>query len=219
MRMKIDDKSTDTRIRLLEAAGETFARHGFREATVREISRRAGVNVAAVNYYFGDKESLYSAVLNYALSSALKKYPADLDLCPGATIEARLYAFIRSFLFRVFDEGRPAWHGKLMIREVAQPTSALEQMVEQGIRPLHQCLTGIVREMLGEEVGDEVVRLYVLSIIGQCIAYNIGRQVLTRLYALKFDRAEIEGLADHITRFSLSAIRAISGSRYEECAS
>ena len=49
---------TNTRQRVLEAAGEVFAERGFRAATVREICQRAKANLAAVNYHFGDKERL-----------------------------------------------------------------------------------------------------------------------------------------------------------------
>src|ERR671922_420589 len=102
---------TDTRQRLLEAAGEVFAGRGFRAATVCDICQRAGANVAAVNYYFGDKEHLYAAVLRYTFRYAIQKYPPTLGLGAAATAEERLQAFIRSFLLRLLGKGLPAWPG------------------------------------------------------------------------------------------------------------
>ena len=49
----------ETRQRLLEPASEVFAQKGFRDATIAEICREAGANVAAVNYHFGSKGELY----------------------------------------------------------------------------------------------------------------------------------------------------------------
>src|ERR1700757_4388292 len=93
-----------TRAHLLEAAGEGFAEVGFRSATVREICQRAGANIAAVNYHFGDKEQLYRAVLQETYRAAVAKYPADLGLSSRATPEERLRAFVYSFLMRIFSE-------------------------------------------------------------------------------------------------------------------
>src|ERR1700733_7058269 len=93
-----------TRRHLLEAAAEVFAEVGFRAATVRQICERAGANIAAVNYHFGDKEKLYRAGLKSTLQTAIAKYPPDYGLPARATPEQRLRVFIRSFLLRIFSE-------------------------------------------------------------------------------------------------------------------
>ncbi|NSW87663.1 MAG: CerR family C-terminal domain-containing protein [Syntrophobacteraceae bacterium] len=205
-----ESRGRDTRERLLDAAGEIFAQRGFRAATVREISRRAGANVAAVNYYFGDKERLYAAVVKYTFSKAVEKYPPTLGLENSSSPVERLKAFIRSFLFRILDEGRPAWHGQLMMQEVAQPTAALDQLVDEAIRPLSNRLMGIVRDLLGADSNDEKVRLCTMSIIGQCVYFGHARSVITRLFSQTFGPVEIEHLADHVTCFSFAAMKGIS---------
>ena len=58
-----------TKARILEAAGNVFAQKGFEAGTVREICQLADVNLAAINYHFGDKRRLYLAAVSHAYSS------------------------------------------------------------------------------------------------------------------------------------------------------
>lgn len=206
--------SARTRERLLEAAGEVFAERGFQAATVREICRRAGANVAAVNYHFGDKESLHAAALRHAHGCAVARFPHDGGVSAGDPPEARLRAFVRAFLFRILEKGRPNWHGKLMAREMAEPTRALDALVRDSVRPQFAALSGIVRELLPAGASDEAVRLSAFSVVGQCLHYHHSREVLARLgSAPAADAAAIERLAGHVTAFSLGGIASASGSR------
>lgn len=199
---------TDTRQRLLDAAGEVFAKRGFRQATVREICRKAHANIAAVNYHFRDKDGLYAAVLREAHREASEKYPPTLGLGPDASAEQRLHAFIRSFLLRLFDPGRPAWHGLLMAREMVEPTAALDAIIEESVRPRIELLRTIIRDLAGPEVSEERIRLCGQSVVGQCVYYHFGRRVLARLDPPGDDQTiDPDRLADHITDFSLAAIR------------
>src|SRR5438552_4318024 len=138
------DKTLETRRRLLEAAGEVFAEHGFRDATIREICEKAKANVAAVHYHFGDKEELYAAVFDYARSCAV----AQVDQLPaGRSAKERLRAFVRAVLTRFFGEGRPVWLGKLLAQEMIEPTNALDSLINAQIRPNSERLRALVREL------------------------------------------------------------------------
>jgi len=197
----------DTRLRLLEAAGPVFARHGFREATVREICQQAEVNVAAINYHFGDKLELYSQTLSRCMREGLARYPADLGLPPGASAEERLFSFVHSFLLRILGDGHPDWQGQLLAREMMEPTVALDRLVEELIRPLFKQLCSIVAELLGERAQAARVILCARSIVSQCVFYHHSRPVLQRLSPNETIGSEqILRLARHITAFSIAAL-------------
>jgi TetR/AcrR family transcriptional regulator, regulator of cefoperazone and chloramphenicol sensitivity len=213
---ELTDASPDeTRRQLLEAAGVVFAEAGFRDATVREICRRAGANIAAINYHFGDKETLYAEVLRYSHGKALEKYPPLLGVAAGAPPEKKLRAFVKSLLLRIFDKGPTAWHGKLMSREMIEPTGALDSLVEERIRPMSNQLWKIVSEILDRPMNDERVRLCAFSVVSQCVFYHHCRPVVSRLIPNKLpeDEESIEHLAGHITNFSLAAMKHLSAAK------
>jgi AcrR family transcriptional regulator len=201
----------DTRERLLDAAGAVFAEHGFRQATVREICRRAEANIAAINYHFRDKDGLYMAVLREAQRAAQEKYPPTLGLGPNPTPRERLRAFVRNFLLRLFDPGRPAWLGLLMAREMVEPTKSFEVVIEESTRPRYELLLAIVRALLGPEETEERVWLCANSVLGQCMHCYHARHVLARLHGQLPDcMRDVERLADHIVGFSLGAMERVS---------
>lgn len=198
-----------TRERLLNAAGEVFAERGFRRATVREICRRAHVNIASVNYYFKGKEELYADLLEFAYRKAREKYPESESADRRGAPEKRLARFVRTFLLRILDEGGPAWFGKLMAREIVEPTGALDRVIDRAILPIHESLGALVREILGSRAGDTKVRRHVFSILGQCLFYRHARPVIAKLYPeVRYDAAEIEKAAAHIASVALSAMKA-----------
>lgn len=198
----------DTRRRLLEVAGEVFAEHGFRAATVRDICQLAGANVAAINYHFGDKETLYREVLKSSLCADLERFPPNMGLGPMPSAEERLAAFVRSFLLRILSADSPQWLMKLMSREMIEPTGALDQLVENVHRPLFAQLNSIVTDIGGAHM-DEGTRVWCAhAVIAQCIFYKHAQAVICRMGStVPSAPADIDRLAEQITRFSLAGIR------------
>ncbi len=196
----------NTRDRLLVAAREVFGELGFKGATVREICRRAEVNVAAVNYHFNGKEALFMA--------ALEPEPLENLIGPANatdSAEARLTRFIHEFTTRLMGRGCTP-HSQLIMRELLEPSPALDSIAREIIAPLHQHLTGLVREVAGEEATPEQVRRCVFSIFGQCTYYRNSREMNRRLYpGMDYDEKEIEATARHIVEFSLAGLKRVAG--------
>ncbi len=200
-----------TREALLRAAGEVFAELGFHAATVRDICRRAGANVAAIHYHFGDKERLYFEVLRQAMSETHARHPFDGGLPAGADAADRLRAFVRSLLARLFDNCEQAWLGRLMAKEMIDPSRALDLMVAERIAPMAAQLRGIIRHLVGPDADERTVWLAGFSIVSQCLFYNHCRSVVERLRPdLPLDPRAVELLTDHITRFSLAGLQALA---------
>jgi len=196
----------DTRARIMQAAGEVFADHGFDGAKVRAITERAGVNVAAVNYHFRDKAELYKLVLLDACS-VKAIYRETLAKAADAP-EEQLRFLIRRFMNDLLD--RPEWKRRLLAREMSMPTAALDNLVAQNIRPFRdEFLTPVLRQLLGLEATERQIRLTAGSIMGQCLYYLTSRPILERLNPdFKLGGAEVNEIADHITNFTLGALQA-----------
>lgn len=205
----MEDKKTNSKTRdaIMEAAGKIFAEEGYPKATVRNICKHAGANIAAINYHFGDKKGLYLAVLKHYQKIAFQTHPPDLGIKETQKPEEKLRAFIRAFLMRIMDEGRPTWFGKLLTREFTQPTWAFDILVEETIRPSYKILMGIVAAILGTGAKERNVRLCSMSIVGQCLYFRHSHPVITRLFPGEvFGSKQIEELTDHITVFSLRGL-------------
>ncbi len=200
----------ETRDRLLAAAARLFADQGFRKVTVREICRAANANVAAVNYHFGDKLGLYRDVLQSAIDVMQATSEAARSAGRGLSPEDQLRSFIHVFLERTLAARGVTWIYRLVHREMADPTPAFDALIEQGIRPRVDYLAHIVMALSGCAREDPLVMRCVASIQAQSLFY-MPNPIAERLgVQMVFTPDEIEGLADHITAFSLAGIRAVA---------
>ncbi len=210
VRARVKGKALDlTRNKLIEAAGHVFAESGYRAATIREICRRAGANVAAVNYTFGDKMGLYTEVLRHSVrakQSAVLSAALDSNLSAEETIRA----VIRARLMSMCKETQPDWVIRLVMHECSQPTAAMRRVVDEGMRPIYDRVRNAVGEIIGLPPDHETTRLSVNSIVGQILFYTFSRPVLMHLQPeLKLTADQLERIADHIADFSLAYLKKV----------
>jgi AcrR family transcriptional regulator len=195
-----------TRERIVEAAGEIFAEKGFDATTVRDICQRAEANVAAVNYYFGDKQRLYVEAVVRAHRWRMERAKLP-EWTTNTTSQQKLRDFVVTFLRRIRTGPEGTWHTRLVMREMLNPHEACAELVESSIRPQFEILQSILREFLPDDVSEEQLHLTAFSIVGQCLFYHFADPVIRSLILRdEYAGYDVEKLANHIVRFSLRAI-------------
>ena len=215
--VKDNAASQETRRKLIDAAGQVFAERGLHAATLQEITDRAGVNKAAVNYHFRDKMELYAAVVRHCLSFTLPgPAPQDLTGPPEACLRALIAHIIREIL----DPAKPSWRRAIIHHELAQPTAAFDAVVDELIAPRSRLQRDIVRRILGPRASEKKVARVTLSIVSQCLMYLHDWRIIGRLHPILADDARRpEEIARHIADFSLAALRPAPRRRPRKTAS
>ena len=198
-------RDQDTRERLLEQGARLFAAHGFARVSVRDICRAAHANVAAINYHFHGKHGLYDAVVQLAIDQMRSTTATIIEAGQGQPPEQQLTTFVAIFLQRV-TATRDNWIHKLMMRELNEPTAALDRVVKQVIEPRMKYLGGVIAEILGCGLDDPRVRRCVTSVQLQCLA-AIDRKL--PLNNVPTTPQAVADLADHIARFSIGGVTAL----------
>ena len=203
------DSEQETRDRLLTAAAQLFAAHGFAKVTVRDICRAADANGAAVNYHFHGKQGLYDAVIQTAIRRMQGTTETIAAAGRGRSPEEQLTAYISIFLQRVVQM-RDSWIHQLLVRELADPTPALNLVVSEVLEPRMTYLATVIADLLRCRTTDPRVRRAVMSVQWQCLAAidtRLPSQTMRPVTA-----GSVAEVADHIARFSLGGIRALTRS-------
>ena len=209
----VDRTDRETRDRLLRASGQLFAARGFKDVTIREICRAARANVAAVNYHFGNKVGLYREVLQVAIDAMRETNEAGERASKGQPPAEQLRRYLAVFLSRVLNPENEMIH-RLIQREVDHPTSAMDGLIEQALRPRLEFFAAVVAELMGCDRSDPRVPRCVGSILSQTIIYVRKNPMSERLgFVFKPTPENIAAAARHIADFSVAGIHAIAAER------
>lgn len=163
---------TDSRERILKAALEVFAAKGYGQASTREICKRAGVNVAGIHYYFGDKASLYRAL--FQIPEKLFQLPPSLQ-DPATTLEdglAAWYRHVMGFVLEPDDGGRIRL---LFLREQVEPSGLLEERGTGILGLYHAHLVRFLAPRLGVDEPDPALHQLVFSLVGMAMVFFVER--------------------------------------------
>ena len=208
------ETATQTRERLLDAAERLFAERGYHAASVREITARAHCNVAAVNYHFGSKLNLYTAVFHRRLAALreqrIARVRTTLDRAGDrATLELVLTSFAQAFLEPLVrgSEGRMLM--MLMGRELLDaqlPPGFFRREMIVPVRAALEQAFGRVAPGLDPDAASSCAQSFVAQ---------LSHLVSMQRYQGEdgggpADTRPLDAALEHIVRFTAAGIRAYS---------
>ncbi|CCK78385.1 TetR/AcrR family transcriptional regulator [Desulfobacula toluolica] len=208
-------KSKNTQKELFEAGIKVFAKKGYRDATVREICKKAGAaNINAVNYYFGSKEKLYREILD-AIFSAYDRF--DQEDWDRKTPREQLRSMISNFCAMLYKNNAFASDiTSIFISEMTRPSPFIKELVDTYNRPRIKRHIKMFRDLLGEDATDDMARDCLVSVAGQLLYYSFAWPVFSRLFPDYSADERYEQWAAHVYEFSLGGIEAVRNNIFKK---
>ena len=202
-----DENTRDTRSRLLVAAVKLFAERGYGGTTVAAVSRAADANIAAVNYHFGDKKSLYEAALRWAFEAAWARNP----VVPAAAMrpEAALRFHIHAMVQQIFSKDAGGYFACMFAKEIAEPSFAIDLIFSELMVRNRDHIRSVVQAILGQAASAEDRQLGLLSVVAQFQFYNFSRAIRGMAGKLRPALPEPERIAEHIYEFSIAGLHGL----------
>ncbi|MGD9210489.1 MAG: CerR family C-terminal domain-containing protein [Desulfobacteraceae bacterium] len=204
--------------RLIEAAIDVFGKQGFSAATTRMIAQTANVNISAIPYYFNGKEGLYNAVVEYIsekVHTLLQDNLKEINAQTGAkSLNPRqAMALLENLLAQVIDFVLGSTEAfrfmRIILREQLDPSASYSAIYGRFMAPVLTTIAHLIEAITGITDSREN-HLKALAVIGQVMAFRIGKETMVRLLDLKGyspkETAEIRQLIIEQTRAALNGL-------------
>lgn len=179
------DRGGDARQKLIDAGLKIYSETGYEGATTRKLASAAGVNIATIPYYFGNKEGLYLAVIEHIIGyykTHLGEGLAEIReaLASGNTTNAEYCALLDSFIRRLVhfvlqESGECPQLSKIYMREQLDPTSGFDLLFKGFTKELRQTLELLVGAILAKDAQSTAIKLIVETLIGQVVIFKSSR--------------------------------------------
>lgn len=202
-----------TRAALVRAALQLFGKQGFDGTSTREIAALAKANIGSIAYHFGGKEGLRAACANYIVSTVGGVAGAALAESPGGpqsaeAAQARLNTVLEAMVGFIMARPEAGEFVQFVLRELSQPSEALDIIYEGVFEPVHDGLCRIWAEASGEDPESDRTRITIFTLIGQVVYFRIAQAAVMR--RLGWNRIGPSEAADIISvvRSNIEAILA-----------
>ncbi|MBN8853342.1 MAG: hypothetical protein BGO55_12610 [Sphingobacteriales bacterium 50-39] len=175
----------DKREQILIVAEELFGANGFDGTSVRDIAHKAGVNLAMISYYFGSKEKLLEALIEFRAGYAhgiLEELNKDESLSPWDKID-RLVDF---YVDRILNNLQ--FHNIMYRESITMRSDEIrDKLIAIKLRNLEQ-ITKIIQDGRQKKLFREVdIPMTVGSMMGTISSYTQAKPYGCMILALGYD--------------------------------
>jgi len=200
-----------TKDRILGAAEELFAQHGFAGTSLRQVTSRADVNIAAVNYHFGSKENLVNEVFRRRMdemsAQRLERLRAAVAQSP-CELEAVLAAFVTPALAMAQDRHGGGAFIRVIARAYAEKNDSLRRFLSDQyghvLREFAKAIAGCVPALNKEEL------YWRLDFLSGALTYAMADFGMIKRPSGVSEATHRERAARELIRFAAAGLRAES---------
>lgn len=188
------ERGEQSRSNLIQAGLKIFSEVGFQSASTRRLASEAGVNIAAIPYYFGSKEGLYHAVLSFTVEFYRSQLGEEFRrihkaLADATTTREQLLDLLDEYMrmvvhFMLRESPERSQMSKIYLREQMDPTAGFSVLYEGFIREMRETHEALVAAVLGRDADSLEVKLLSQTMIGQVTIFKASR--ITALKHLKW---------------------------------
>ncbi len=200
------DRGAHTRLQLLAHATRIFAAKGYAATSTREICQAAGANVAAIHYYFGDKEGLYRAVLTKPFDEATSRFEGFDD--PALPFADAIRRVLEPFVGMALEQDAAARHVlRLHLREALEPSPVFRDVVARIVVPHHNALAALLARHCSLPRPDEGIHELAFAVIAMANDYCISREFIRMLAPGVLNRRDAQRrIVDRLVGYSVALL-------------
>ena len=199
-------RGATARDQLLRHALRIFSERGFNGASTREICEAAGVNVASIHYYFGDKEGLYREVLLRPITRFTGRLQGFDD--PALPLEASMRMLLAPFIATSEDAEQDRAVMRLQLREMLEPGAVFRDVVERSIVPHHNALARLLARHVGVARPDEAIHQLAFALVAMANDYCMSREFMNLLAPSVLNRSDADRhILDRLVGYSVALVQ------------
>lgn len=196
-----------TRRQILGTAVRLFAEHGYADTTSKMICREAGVNIAAVNYYFGSRDDLYRAVLDEVHEHIVNERQMELITSAELSVEEKLERVLDAYIDAAYDG--QSWYARIWAHELIAPSPQGGAAFLTGTLSKEKSIGSLLSDMTGIPREDPALQSCIITVMAPYLLMLCVQRDMARALTTVFDYRR-EEVNRHFKLLLFDALRSFS---------